>query len=270
MEMRAPLSRWKCLVSGNRACVLLAALLVLAGCVFFWTTATSAERKQGEPERETAREIVRELMGSPYQRSPLGEGRNETIYREDVFDCTTFVLTVAARMNALHTSASRMMRRIHYYPPGEVSFENRLHFSTYRNRVSDYFADITSEVGGRLVKRSRVVLNRDRPGQGRLVCIDWQREVTVEYIPSADVPRIVDELPDVAGVGFVRREYFQEGLGVVHEGIVLDGRSLAHASSRQGRVVKVSFLDYLSGHDYTGVCFYKLRTFAAEKEEMPR
>lgn len=189
----------------------------------------------------------------------MGEGEGERIYREDAFDCTTFVLTVAARMHAGQGNASEMMKAIHYYPPGEVSFENRLHFSSYRNRVSDYFKDITSEVGGELTRRRRVVLNRHRPGRGRLVDIDWERELTVEYIPSARVPAVVDQLPEVAGAAFVRRESFRKGLGVVHEGLVLDGRYLAHASSAQGKVVRVDFLDYLKRHAYTGVSFYQLK-----------
>ncbi|MCF8086285.1 MAG: DUF1460 domain-containing protein, partial [Desulfohalobiaceae bacterium] len=202
--------------------------------------------------------IVQEFMGAPYERSPLGEGEGERIYREDVFDCTTFVLTVAARLNAGSRNASEMMKRIHYDPPGEVSFENRLHFSSYRNRVSDFFEDITSEVGGGLTKRERVLLNRDRPDQGRLVPVAWEREVIMEYIPSARVREVVDNLPEVAGAGFVRREYFAEGLGLVHEGLVLDGRYLVHASSAKGKVVQVDFLDYLKRRGYTGVCFYEL------------
>jgi hypothetical protein len=188
----------------------------------------------------------------------LGEGEGERIYREDVFDCTTFVLTVAARINAIDSTPRETMTRIHYHPPGEVSYRNRLHFSSYRNKISPYFEDITEEVGGSAVKREDVLLNRDHPRRGRLIGMDWERELTLAYIPSKRVPQVLEDLPAVAGVGFVRREYFSLGLGVAHEGLVLNGSDLAHASSDRGEVVREDFLGYLGCHDYTGVLFFRI------------
>jgi hypothetical protein len=189
----------------------------------------------------------------------LGEGKAERIYREDVFDCTSFVLTVVARLHSGERSAAEMMKRIHYHPPGKVAFANRLHFTSYRNRVSPYFEDITFEVGGCLTRRVRVLLNRKRPKKGRLVPIEWEREVVVAYIPASGLSEIIQDLPDVAGAAFVRRTRFEQGLGIVHEGLVLDGRWLVHASSARGRVVRVRLLDYLERRDYTGVAFYALK-----------
>jgi hypothetical protein len=60
-------------------------------------------------------------------------------------------------------------------------------------------------------------------------------------------------------VGFVRRKYFSLGLGVTHEGIVLNGSDLAHASSEKERVVREDFLGYLKRHDYTGVLFFRIK-----------
>lgn len=240
---------------------------VIVGVLLFLGTPFSQDLKSeanpGKIQRgcpESVESLVREFTGAPYQKGPLGEGEGERIYREDVFDCTTFVLTIAARMNAVDTTPRNAMRKIHYYPPGEVSYRNRLHFSSYRNTISRYFKNITREVGGDAVKGKEVLLNRDHPQRGRLINLDWEREVTVRYIPSQRVPEVVENLPATAGVGFVRRKYFSLGLGVAHEGIVLNGRDLAHASSEKGRVVREDFLGYLKRHEYTGVLFFRIRT----------
>jgi hypothetical protein len=242
----------------NKTLGALTVLLVLGGCLCFGQACGVREGGPVQASPKSVAGIVREFMGVPYQRGPLGEGEGERIYREDVFDCTTFVLTVAARINAIDSTPRAAMTRIHYHPPGEVSYRNRLHFSSYRNKVSPYFEDITAEVGGVAVKRADVLLNRDHPRQGRLISLDWEREVTIEYIPSKRVPKVLDELPPVAGAGFVRREYFPLGLGVAHEGLVLKGSDLAHASSEQGEVVREDFLGYLERNDYTGVLFFRI------------
>ena len=235
--------------------------MLLLGSIPFSPVLKSAANpeKAREGGTESVESLVREFMGAPYRKGPLGEGEGERIYREDVFDCTTFVLTIAARMNAIDTPPREAMQKIHYYPPGEVSYRNRLHFSSYRNAISRYFKDITQEVGGDAIKREEVLLNRDHPQQGRLINLDWEREVTVTYIPSKRVPELVENLPAVAGVGFVRRKYFSLGLGVTHEGIVLNGSDLAHASSEKERVVREDFLGYLKRHDYTGVLFFRIK-----------
>jgi len=238
-------------------------MLLLLSPPFFSDLESEANGSPGEVEEEytdRAESLVREFMGTPYQDGPLGEGEGERIYREDAFDCTTFVLTIAARMNAQGISPREAMREVHYYPSGEVSYRNRLHFSSYRNNISRYFQDITREVGGGTVKRAEVLLNRKHPRRGRLIDLDWEREVTVEYIPANKIPEILENLPAVAGAGFVRRKYFSMGLGVAHEGIVLNGSDLAHASSARGRVVREDFLGYLKRHDYTGVLFFRIRS----------
>ena len=81
----------------------------------------------------------------------------------------------------------------------------------------------------------------------------------MEYIPSSEVPDLVEKLPDVVGVGFVRRESFERGLAITHEGIVLDGRTLVHASLKEGKVVRMNFLDYLNRQEYSGVSFFSIR-----------
>lgn len=235
--------------------LLLAALIFPGGCFYPSPEGKAAE---GSGIKDRVEGIARDLLGVPYEEGPLGEGEGERIYREDAFDCTTFVLTVASRLHAENKPPREAMKKIHYYPPGEVSYENRLHFTSYRNRVSDYFRDITARVGGERTKSQEVLLNRDTPGRGRLLDMDWEQEITVEYVPARKVPLVVQNLPRVAGAGFIIREHFSRGLDIVHEGLVLDGERLVHASREKGKVAQEDFLAYLKRHAYCGVLFFGL------------
>ncbi len=206
-----------------------------------------------EEEEVSLEEIVYSFLGSPYQGGPLGEGEGEKIYREDVFDCTTLVLISAANYNAKEVSPEEKMKDINYHPPGEVSYESRLHFSSYRNLVSPYFKDITREVGGENFREERVLLNGTR-----IIPIDWQEEIVISYIPKEKIHLVLENLPKEAGVGFIREGSFDIGLDINHEGFLFEGRRLVHASLEKGEVVEENFLDYLSKRDYKGVIFYKL------------
>ncbi len=197
-------------------------------------------------------ETVGNFLGTPYKLGPLGEKEDEEIYRTDVFDCTTLVLVSAAKFN-FPDDPEEGMKEIHYYPAGEVSYENRLHFSTYRNKISPYFEDITSEIGGEYTESKTVLLNKDE-----LIPIDWQEEITVDNIPIGNVKEIIDNLPPEAGVMFMRKGNQEIGLDINHEGFVFNGKNLVHASPNHGKVYKEDFVSYLENSDYDAVGFYKI------------
>lgn len=220
------------------------------------------EKEENSLEEETRelKEIAFGFLGNSYQGGPLGEGEGEVLYREDVFDCTTFVLTVVAKENANGKTPEEVMKKINYHPPGEVSYGNRLHFSTYRNEVSEYFEDITEDVGGSFVKEKSVVLNKKQGEDNkRLIDIDWEEEILVNYIPISDVSFALKNLPSKAGIGFVRENSFELGLDINHEGFVFNGQDFVHASSKEGKVIKENLLDYLGNHNYDGVLFYQTK-----------
>ncbi len=202
------------------------------------------------------KEIVLSFLGRPYKRSPL-EDSVGFLYRTDVFDCTTLVLVTVAEKKSRDDHPEAIMKKINYHPEGNVSYETRNHFSTYRNKVSPFFEDITREVGENLYKEEEIVLNRET-GSGRLIDIEWEKEVTISYIQAGDVASVLDLLPDEVGVGFVREEKFTEGLDIVHEGFVFDKKTLVHASASAGKVVKEDFINHLNKNNYTGVLFYKI------------
>ena len=52
-------------------------------------------------------------------------------------------------------------------------------------------------------------------------------------------------MPSVAGAAFVKESYFDMGLVVSHEGVIIDKSEIIHASSEFGKTVKMNFLEYL-------------------------
>jgi hypothetical protein len=133
-----------------------------------------------------------------------------------------------------------------------VTYANRLHFTTDRLLASPLFEDLTPRVAGEDARRRvTVTLNRRADG-GPLLPIPWERRVTIDYVPAGQVEAALDRLPPVAGVAFVRTGWIDRGLLVAHEGFLVDGRCLVHASSEAGRVVAVDLLDYLWRRETAG------------------
>ncbi len=210
-------------------------------------------------------------IGTPYRGDCLGEETSrdpDPLFRVDSTDCTVFILTQAAMAHASSLSEARESMRMANYHGLDghrpTTYENRLHFTVDRLRSSPYFRDITAEVAGdKSLREATVTLNRKADGT-RLLAIDWEKEVTVAYVPVADLTDdLLDRLPPVTGVALVREKYFDMGLVTAHEGILLDGRDFVHGSSEKGKVVIVPFLEYLRPADepprFDGVIFYEFR-----------
>ncbi len=211
-----------------------------------------------EEEKKDLKEIVEGFIGAPYERGPLGEGDDEELYREDAFDCTTLVLVSVSRLHSNDLSPEEMIKEVNYFPPGEVSYETRLHFSTYRNKVSEFFEDITEEVAPEIHKEKEVVLNKERKEEGRLIDIDWEEETIIPYVKAEDAPEVVFELPEEVGVAFLMDGDEEIGLDVRHEGFLFKGEELIHASLESEKVSRADFLEFLEESDYDGVNFFKV------------
>ncbi len=207
-------------------------------------------------EEKTLKEIATIFLGTPYKRSPLSE-KDKILYRTDFFDCTTFVLSVTAEKNTKEKTPEEIMLEINYYPPGSVSYNNRNHFSTYRNKISPYFEDITKNIGESYLKENKVILNKKKNGK-RIINIDWEEEIVIHYIQAKDIEKIINNIPQEVGVGFINTSRFEDGLDIVHEGLLFDRDVLIHASSKEGRVVQEKFLEYLTESNHSGVLFYKI------------
>ena len=69
----------------------------------------------------------------------------------------------------------------------------------------------------------------------------------------------IDKLPVISGVAFVKESYFDTGLIVAHEGMVVNNKNIIHASSEYGKTVNMDFMEYYFRSDgplFDGVLFY--------------
>jgi len=108
-----------------------------------------------------------------------------------------------------------------------------------------------------------VVLNRTAEGK-ELLPLSWERAVVVRYLPAGLLTEeVLRRLPPACGVAFVREENGARGFLVSHEGILLGGLTLVHASSRAGEVAAVPLLEHVRGGDggssCDGVLFFRFR-----------
>ncbi len=237
----------------KRIVLLLLIVLLFSSYLFFSKEDDVSQVNEVElkTDAEELKNIISGYLGTPYELGPLGEGPNESIYRDDVFDCTTLVLVSVSNLHS--SNPEEVIKEINYYPPGEVSYENRLHFSSYRNKVSDYFEDITAQAGGDFTKSKSILLNKED-----LIDIDWKKQINLDYVNKEDASKVIKNLPQVAGVMFIKDGDEEIGLDVRHEGFIIDNQELVHASSTFGEVRRENFLDYLESSDYDAVNFYKI------------
>jgi len=218
-------------------------------------------------ERLKALAVLR--IGTPYQLGCLGEeaGRDrDPIFRLDVTDCTAFVLTNVALLHSQTIDEAReMMKFLNYRPNSEITFENRLHFTTDRNTVSPYFRDIT---GANLcvckLKTKEVTLNKIKSDGKRLIDIDWEKEIVLKYIPNEYITKeLFQNLPKAIGLAFIKEGDEETGLDVRHEGFLFDGQFLFHATPTEGKVVEVDFFEYYFGKEgnprFDGVIFFEIK-----------
>lgn len=209
-------------------------------------------------EEEKLEKIVTSRIGTPYVGGCLGEESGvdtDPIFRLDVTDCTVFILTTAALLNSSNIEEARdLMGSLNYYPAGSISYEDRLHFTTYRNHVSPYFEEITEEIG--VVETKSVTLNKIKEDGKRLIDIDFEETIEIKYIPSLSRE---DELPYIVGVAFLRDGDEEIGLDVRHEGVIINGEELIHASINKGEVVREDLFQYLQTAGFDGLIIFKIK-----------
>jgi hypothetical protein len=226
------------------------------------------ERFPNKSERLKALSILR--LGTPYQLGCLGEelGRDkDPVFRLDVTDCTAFVLTNVALLHSQNLEeAKEMMKFVNYQPPNfEITFENRLHFTTDRNTVSPYFRDITAEIAGLdKVKEKKIILNKIKTDGKRLIDINWEKEIVIKYIPNEFIMKeFFEKFPKTIGIAFLKEGDEEIGLDIRHEGFLFDDQFLFHATPTEGKVVEVDFFEYYFGKEdnprFDGIILFEIK-----------
>jgi hypothetical protein len=224
---------------------------------------------KSEPDRD--RRIIKwamERLGTPYKLDAQGEGDGkdaDPLWSTKGADCTILVLQAAAMADAATPSELLAGMLMANYRNGRAKFEERYHYSEDRIRSSPLFEDITAEVfpAKDLVKES-ITLNRKPDGSLSMQDVAWERPLELVYRPTASLTSAhIAKLPKVCGVMFVKRQNRKLGLLVGHEGIVVHGRVLIHASSKQKRVAMEPFVPYSRTRDGIVVFRFKERPGAA-------
>lgn len=195
-------------------------------------------------------------VGTPYVGGALGEesGRDtDPLIRYDVTDCTILNLVSVSLAHAAELGPRKAMLRAGYAPPHKATYESRLHFTTDRLDRSPYFRDITSRFPG--AKAKTVILNRRRDGS-RWIPIKWEKKRVVRYVPSGRA-KTLKNIPEVVGVAFVKEKMLDDGLDVMHEGLLYRGTTVVHASLKEKKVIKEPFSEIVSRYD--GVVFFEYR-----------
>jgi len=212
-------------------------------------------------------------VGTPYEIFKLGEEippDPDPIIRLDVSDCTAHVLTsLAFAQSNSWQEARQNMIRIHYKPNKDgqkmPTYKTRWHFTADRITANPYTVNITdSLLSADKLATVNITLNREADGS-EFLPLDWTRTVELRYIPNDRItPDLMDKLPDVCGVAFVKKSYFKKGIVIGHEGMIIDRKDLIHASQSAGKTTRVNFLDYYfpaSGPFFDGIMIYKFVPF---------
>ncbi len=202
-------------------------------------------------------------VGKPYEIFKLGEEvapDPDPIIRLDVSDCTAHILTSLAFSQSISwDEAKESMITIHY-KDGNPTYKTRWHYTTDRIQENSSTVNITNElVGVEQLESVEIILNRKEDGK-EFLDLGWKKSTSIQYIPSNNITQeILQKLPHVSGVAFVKKTYFIMGLVVAHEGMIIDQKNIIHASSEYEKTVNIDFMDYYfrdSGPLFDGVLFY--------------
>ena len=207
-------------------------------------------------------------VGKPYELFCLGEESGEDkdpIFRLDVSDCTVHILTsLASVQSSSWQEARNTLIDIHYKRNDDQTsiptYKSRWHFTTDRIQDNPSTKNITSSlVSNQELVTINLTLNKKEDGD-EFLKLGWQKPTTIQFIPNKFVGEdLLDKLPQIAGVAFVKKTYFKMGLVVAHEGMIIDNKNIVHASSQFGKKVKMDFMEYyfLDGVPmFVGVLFF--------------
>ena len=205
-------------------------------------------------------------VGKPYEIFKLGEEKEpdtDPIIRLDVSDCTVHVLTCLAFVQSESwQEAKENMIHLHY-KNHQPDFSTRWHFTSDRILLHPLTVDMTKTLLPiEKLKIANVTLNQKENGE-ELLGLNWKKEVEIYFIPNNQIDEnLLKKLPEVCGVAFVKESYFNLGIVIAHEGMIIDNQFLIHASSNAGETSKIDFLTYyFSKPDgiFDGVMVYEFR-----------
>lgn len=208
-------------------------------------------------------------IGTPYEIFKLGEEVQpdiDPIIRLDVSDCTAHVLTsLSFAQSKTWNEAREKIIKIHYKIDKDdnqiPTYQSRWHFTSDRILSNPNTVNITADLFDYAdLETVDIRLNVKEDGT-ELLKIDWSKKIQLSYIPNNKINlELLEKLPEVCGIAFVRKSYFKDGLAIAHEGILIDQKDIIHASQNAGKTVKVDFINYYFGDGeplFDGIMIYR-------------
>ena len=209
-------------------------------------------------------------VGTPYGIFCLGEESGfdqDPIIRFDTSDCTVHVLTtIALAEGSSWEQAKDEMINIHYKPDingnKKPTYKSRWHFTSDRLMYNPGTVDMTSRVvENKPLENINIELNKKEDGS-QFLDLDWTSKENISYISTKFVDySMLQKLPKICGVAFVKESYFNKGIVVAHEGYIINKVNLIHASREQKKTVNIDFMAYLINNGkprFDGVIFYEI------------
>ena len=140
--------------------------------------------------------ISESFLDKPYSLGPLGEGKGidpDPLYREDRFDCLTYVETVLAKTFSTKENVKSTMNKIRY-KNGVVSFVSRNHFQNpdWLNNSAKFLNNASQQISKSVLNKdsskSKIVLDRKNWFKKNYnVDVDIEPEVVfLDYISLSD------------------------------------------------------------------------------------
>ena len=211
-------------------------------------------------------------VGTPYGIFCLGEEQgvdSDPIIRFDTSDCTVHVLTtIALAESNSFQHAKDAMINIHYKPDqygtSTPSYRSRWHFTSDRILNHPNTIDITSKISSpKNLETINIELNKKKNGS-QFLDLGWTSVESIDYIPIEKLSDdMLSDLPSICGAAFVKKDYFKNGIVIAHEGYILNGKDLIHASSIEKKTVNVDLFSYLKKDDkafrFDGIMFFDIR-----------
>ena len=209
-------------------------------------------------------------IGTPYGIFKSGEEKEpdlDPILRIDTTDCTIHVLTsIAMNLSRSWGETKNKMIDIHYKPNEQnikqPEYKNRWHYTSDRILNNPYTVNITNELVSKNELEEIVLTLNEKSDGSEFLKLNWNLNGRFKFIRSEFVDdKLLEKLPPVCGIAFVKKAYVKNGILIAHEGFVIDQKTLIHASSASKKTIQEDLLDYLSGKKeskFDGVMFYKI------------
>ncbi len=225
-------------------------------------------------------------LGVPYMANPLGEGEQSPyapmpLFREDGFDCTTYVETVLAHYKSHQNKHdfNNTLMQIRYID-GKIDFFSRAHLMEYHwipNAIKYKFikpypltntinTESTFNLRQWFLKNS-LISNKDEQYMKNALMQPTKIKSSISYIPSNLISRnLINSLPNMMVVFFVKALPANSWLGqdqaqkmITHMGLLID-KSLYHASRTNKKVLKIDLQAYLkTAPSIIGISLYEVR-----------